>query len=112
MGSQINSMRILFAISEKVLILLRNPRFELLMSGLNVKEMIVIFLRFGYVDGRCFSTTAISEFLNITVEEINSIIEKSISMYKKVLEIYIDESLRLNNINVKKIRKRQYVSEV
>lgn len=67
----------------KIRELLGTPTFAQMMSGLTVKESVIISLKLGYVDGKYFSTEAIAQFLGI--EEIE-VIETT----KKVLSLCID----------------------
>lgn len=86
---------------ECALELLNEPKFYSSMSKLNVKEIIVIFFSFGYIGGKCFTVSAIAQFLDTTPEEINDIINKAMSLYKDV----IDEEVILNKEKTKKLKK-------
>jgi len=86
---------------EYALELLNEPKFYSSMSKLNVKEMIVIFFSFGYIGGKCFTVSAIAQFLDTTHEEVNNIINKALSLYKDV----IDEEVILNKEKIKKLKK-------
>lgn len=40
------------------------------MSDYSLKEVMIASLKLGYIDGKCFSTSAISEFLGIEQQEV------------------------------------------
>ena len=56
------------------------------MNKLNVKETIIIFFRFGYIDGKCFSVSSIAKFLDMTDEEVNDVINNALLLYKDIIE--------------------------
>lgn len=79
----------------KILELLRTPSFEQLMSILSPKEAIIISLKLGYVDGKYFSTEAISNFLGIEKEEIIEITKKILLVYKEQINSFIDTAIQI-----------------
>lgn len=75
--------------------LFKTPTFEQMISGLGIKESIIISLRMGYVDGKCFSIEAISEFLDIEREEVVKIIKRILLKYKESLVKSIDQAIEI-----------------
>ena len=67
--------------------------------GFDDKEKVVIFLKFGYIDGKYFSDGAISKFLEIDIQEVIKIKEKFLMISR--------EQKDLNNEKAKnRIRKK------
>lgn len=79
---------------EKVLELLRTPTFSQMMSALTVKEAIIISLKFGYVDGKYFSTDSIAKFLGIGIQEVIDTIKKVLLLYKDNVNQLIDCAIK------------------
>lgn len=77
----------------KILELLRTPTFAQMMSTLSVKEAVIIALKLGYIDGKCFSVESISEFLGIESEEVTEITKKVLLSYKENINNFLDKSI-------------------
>ncbi len=54
----------------KLIQILKRPDVSEAMTGLSMKEKIIVSLRLGYVDGKHFSVDAISEFLGLSNYEV------------------------------------------
>jgi len=80
----------------KLLNMIKNSEYSCF-DNLNEIEIIVIYLKFGYIGEKCFSVSSIAKFLDITEKEIDDIINKVISLYKKI---------QLNGIKSKKLIKK------
>ena len=76
--------------SLKLLELLRAPSFTQMMSTLSVKEAVIIALKLGYIDGKCFSTESISSFLNIEPAEVIDVTRKVLLIYKDNINVFLD----------------------
>lgn len=76
--------------ANKLLELLRTPSFTEMMSALSAKEAVIISLRLGYVDGKYFSTDAISQFLGIDKLEVIETIKRVLLLYKENINEFID----------------------
>ena len=87
--------------------LLRSPSFTDMMSILSAKEAVIISLRLGYVDGKCFTPKAISNFLRIDEEEVNETTKKVLLVYKDNFNSFIDKLLGGSAIVSE--RGRQYI---
>jgi len=88
----------------KMLELLKTPVFEKMRNSLADKEALIISLKFGYIDGKCFSTESIANFLGIDYKEVNECIKKSLLSYKKLINNFIDEAINTmtDEQNIKK----------
>lgn len=78
---------------EKILGLLRTPAFNEMISKLSVKESVIISLKFGYVDGKYFSTEAIAQFLGIDNQEVIDTTKKILLLYKENITEFIDNAI-------------------
>ena len=54
----------------KLIQILKKPDVIGVMTGLSMKEKIIVSLRLGYVDGKHFSVDAISDFLGLSNHDI------------------------------------------
>ncbi len=88
----------------KVLELLRIASFEQMMSTLSVKEAVIISLKLGYIDGKCFSTESISKFLGIEQTEINETTKKILLVYKDNINSILDKTIAIATDEVKEGR--------
>lgn len=80
---------------EKVLKLLMDPTFSCVMNKLNSKEIIIAYLKFGYVSGKCFSNIAIAEFLKLDEREVEDAIAKALFLYKNQLSLNQETTKKL-----------------
>ena len=79
----------------KVLELLRTPSFIKMVSDYSPKEVMIVSLKLGYIDGKCFSTSAISEFLGIEQQEVIDTTKKVLLVYKKRINQIIDGIIQI-----------------
>lgn len=79
----------------KILELLRTPSFTKMMSMYSPKESMIASLKLGYIDGKCFSTTAISEFLGIEAQEVIDTTRKVLLAYKEKINQIIDGTIKI-----------------
>ncbi len=77
----------------KVLELLNVPTFKQTTDILMSKEVVIIALRLGFIDGKCFPTTAIANFLGMTVEEVNDATRKALLLYRENIKQLSDEAI-------------------
>ncbi len=93
----------------KILEIFEMPEFIELTKTMPIKTAIIVSLRLGYVDGKCFSSKNISDFLSISLEEVIEISKSGILILKNKLNNMIDEEIdRTDNLlevtNEKKTR--------
>ena len=74
----------------KILELMRSPSYNELTNTFTPKEAIIVGLKLGYVDGKYFSTEAISEFLEISHDEVRETTKKVLILYKDHLNEFLD----------------------
>ena len=75
----------------KILELLKTPSFTNMMNVYSPKEAMIVSLKLGYIDGKFFSNSTISEFLGIEEQEIIDITKKILLASKERLNHIIDE---------------------
>ena len=61
----------------------KTPEFTQMLNTLSSKETTIIFLKFGYIDNKYFSTKSIADFLETDINEVNEIIKKVLLHYKE-----------------------------
>ena len=79
----------------KMLELLRSPKFSKMLNKYSAKEKMIISLKLGYIDGKCFSTNAISEFLDIPEQEIISLTHKVLLEYQKIINSIFEGTIKM-----------------
>ena len=56
---------------------------------------MIAALKLGYIDGKCFSTSAITEFLGIDSNGVVNITKNILLAYKEKLEEMIDYAIKM-----------------
>lgn len=75
----------------EILNLLKTPMFNRMLENLTSKEAIIISLKMGYIDSKYFTNESISNFLNISLEEVESIILRVMMLYKNNVNDSLDK---------------------
>jgi DNA-directed RNA polymerase specialized sigma24 family protein len=70
--------------------LLKNPLFNSIICSLMPKEAMIVLLRLGFVDNRCFSTEELAKFLNMDEDEIRVIVRQTLQFYQSKVNEYIN----------------------
>lgn len=79
----------------KMLELLRSPKFSKMLKKYSAKERMIISLKLGYIDGKCFSTEAISKFLEIPEKEIISLTHKVLLEYQEMINSIFQGTIKM-----------------
>ena len=79
----------------KILELLGTPDFTKMMGMYSSKEAMIVSLKLGYIDGKCFSTSAISEFLGIEAQEVIDTTRTVLLAYKERINQIIDGAIQI-----------------
>lgn len=79
----------------KLLELLKTPMFNQITGTLTNKELVIISLKLGYIDGKYFSNESIAEFLGIEKDEIIETTKKILLLYKERLNELIDNAIEV-----------------
>ena len=79
----------------EILKLLKTSTFSQMMNVLSIKEIIIISLRLGYVDGKYFSINQISDFLGLEPQEVIDTMKKVLLLYKDNINQFIDQAIEL-----------------
>lgn len=66
-----------------------------MLSTLSVKEAVIISLKLGYIDGKCFSTESIANFLGIEELEVIEATRKVLLLYKDNINEFIDNIIEI-----------------
>ena len=66
-----------------------------MINKLSVKEAIIISLKLGYVDNKCFSTESIANFLGIEEDEVIETTKKILLLYKESINGFIDTAIKV-----------------
>lgn len=90
----------------KLLELLKSPNFSQLMLELSPAEAIIVSLKLGYLDGNCFSTETIANFLNIEPETIIETTKRFLLAYKSNINQSIDSDTQESTIHTALNRKK------
>ena len=77
----------------EILEMLRTPTFGQLMTTLGPKDAVIVSLRLGYVDGKCFSTESVSNFLGVSQEEVIERTKKVLTVYRDSFNDFIDKAI-------------------
>lgn len=80
--------------------------FQQMVSTLSPKEAVIVSLKLGYVDGKCFSTEAIANFLGIEKEEVLETVKKALLLYKENINQFIDGAIESVDEQPKTLEKR------
>lgn len=75
----------------RMLELLRTPTFGQMLTILSPKEAVIITLRLGYIDGKCFSTESIANFLDVEQDEVRETTKKILMLYKDNINTFLDQ---------------------
>ena len=79
----------------KLMELLRTPIFTKMLTVYSPKEIMISSLKLGYIDGKCFSNKAISEFLGIDTQEIIDTTKRILLDYKDKINRVIDSTISI-----------------
>lgn len=79
----------------KMLELLRSPKFSKMLNKYSAKEKMIISLKLGYIDGKCFSTNAISKFLDIPEQDIITLTHKVLLEYQKIINSIFEGTIKM-----------------
>ncbi len=79
--------------AKKILELLRSPSYNELTNNFSPKEAIIIGLKLGYIDGKCFSTESIAKFIGVSEEEVIETTKNILLLYKERIVGFIDSAI-------------------
>ena len=74
----------------KLLEILKSPLFTEIMNDITIKESVIISLKLGFVDGKCFSTSSIAKFLEVDEKEVIEITRSILLKYRDKLNNIMD----------------------
>ena len=82
----------------KTLELLRTLEFAKNMNNtLTSKEVIIVSLKLGYIDGKYFSTQSIAEFLDIEEKEVIEVTKRALLAYKEGINSILDSAIDITS---------------
>lgn len=88
---------------------MQSPSFYEVLYSLAVKDIVVIVLRLGVFEGKCFNEERIAKFLGLDLEEVIEIIKKFLWLYQyqnKGCQCASEEAFNYD-IAVKVLRKQK-----
>ena len=68
-----------------------------MMEKLGPKQAIIISLRLGYVDGKCFTSKSIADFLGIEEQEVIETTKNVLLLYRDNINNFIDSLISQSN---------------
>ena len=83
--------------NQQMLDILRTPSFTQMMEKLGPKQAIIISLRLGYVDGKCFTSKSIADFLGIEEQEVIETTKNVLLLYRDNINNFIDSLISQSN---------------
>lgn len=75
----------------KILEIFNNREFIEMTKSKPMLDCVILSLKFGYIDGKYFSTSAIANFLGMTEKEVSEIIKNGLISYKEKINEIIYE---------------------
>ena len=79
-----------------------------LTKELPMKDSIIISLKLGYVDGKQFTTSAISSFFNITEQEVIDATRSGLELFKSKFNEIVDQSIVTKSTNVENNKQKSF----
>lgn len=97
----------------KMLVILKTPILKKMMSVFSPKEVMIASLKLGCIDGKCFSTTAISQFLGVSSQEVIDTTKIILLAYKDNVNEFVkgireqvsEEIIITDKLQYKKLKK-------
>lgn len=81
----------------KMLDLFKGTSFDDMLKVLSVKDVVIIALMFGYVDGKYYSSNMIANFLGLDESYVIDVSKKILVLYKDKINSMIDMFISDNN---------------
>ncbi len=69
----------------KIFMLLKSDTLRGIFGNLNIEDFFIICLRFGFINGKSYTSEEIALFLNIDIDKVTSLTKDVLINYKKVL---------------------------
>ena len=91
---------------QKILDLLKTPTLNQMLPTLDPKELVIIYLKLGYIDNKYFSSDSIAQFLGIEKQEVINIIRKILLQYKENINHLIDKAMEIMTDQPKQLTKK------
>lgn len=78
-----------------ILELLKTPIFNQIIEHLSCKEAVIISLKMGFVNGKCFSTQEVADLLDIEETEVRETTQKILLEYKERINDFVDTTIKI-----------------
>ncbi len=85
-------------INEEIIQIFNNPIFIEIARKKSIKELLIVALRLGYINNRCFMQEDIATFLGMNVAEVNAIFKSVLTEYKTKLNNVVDQVIELETV--------------
>lgn len=76
----------------KLINIITAPEYDWVINELGVRNTIIMSIYFGFVDGKYFSTEAISKYFNTTSTDVESVITTNLESDKKSVDFLIEKA--------------------
>ncbi len=84
--------------NEEIIQIFNNPIFIEIARKKSIKELLIVALRLGYINNRCFKQEDIATFLGMSVTEVNTIFKSVLTEYKTKLNNVVDQVIELETV--------------
>lgn len=78
---------------KQILGIFHNPEFIEMTKKKSLDECLIMSLKLGYFQEKCFSTDAIADFLDVDKEYVINVTKQGLTSYKERLNQMIDEAI-------------------
>ena len=90
---------------KQILELFQNEQFKEMAKTKPLDECIILSLKLGYFQEKCFSTDAVAEFLDVEKDYVIKVMKQGLISYKEKLNQMIDEAI----INESTVNNHPYI---
>lgn len=85
----------------QIIDILQKNEFKEMTKNKPANEFLIVSLKFGYFQNKCFSTDEIADFLGVDKEYVIDVTKKVLTSYKQRLNQMIDEVITTNKEDIK-----------
>lgn len=85
----------------QIIDILQKNEFKEITKNKPANEFLIVSLKFGYFQDKCFSTDEIADFLDVDKEYVIDVTKKVLTSYKQRLNQMIDEVITTNKEDIK-----------
>lgn len=94
-----------------ILEIFQKKEFIELTKELPIKEAVIVSLKLGYVDGKYFTTSSISNFFNITEQEVIDVTRDGLEIFKAKFNEMVDQAIEFKSPNVENNKQKLFIRD-